>query len=114
MTNWTTIPHEKLIAYQVARELLVVIREADISDLKLRDQAMRAAKSVCLNIAEATGRGSPADQKRVYAIARGELSEAAAALDIALAAGECKVEAARNGHALAVRAYSLLSGLLRA
>jgi four helix bundle protein len=108
------MPHERLIAYQVARELLVVIREANISDFKLRDQAMRAAKSVCLNIAEATGRGSPADQKRVYAIARGELSEAAAALDIALAAGECKAEPSRRGHGLAVHAYSLLSGLIRA
>jgi hypothetical protein len=56
MTNWTTLPHETLAAYQVACELLVAVKKAEIADLKLRDQALRSAKSVCLNIAEATGR----------------------------------------------------------
>jgi four helix bundle protein len=55
MTNWTTLPHQNLIAYQVARELVVIIREAKIADAKLRDQALRAATSACLNIAEAGG-----------------------------------------------------------
>src|SRR5260370_546059 len=82
MTNWTTLPHETLAAYQVAWELLVAVKKAEIADLKLRDQALRAAKSVCLNIAEATGR-TGADQKRVFVIARGEASETVAALHIA-------------------------------
>jgi four helix bundle protein len=67
MTNWTTLPHETLAAYQVACELLVAVKNAAIADLKLRDQALRAAKSVCLNIAEATGR-TGADQKRMLPI----------------------------------------------
>jgi four helix bundle protein len=113
MTNWTTFPHETLMAYQQARELLRVVCEAKIADPKLRDQAMRAAKSVCLNIAEASGRGSAADQKRVYAIARGEASEVAAALDVAEMAGECNRELARRGHAIGLRVYALLSGLIR-
>src|SRR5205809_4752963 len=73
MTDWTErkMPYEKLVAFQVARELLLVVQAAQITDPKLRDQAMRAAKSACLNIAEATGRGTVADQKRVYNIARG-------------------------------------------
>jgi hypothetical protein len=45
MTNWTTLPHETLAAYQVACELLVAVKNAAIADLKLRDQALRAAKS---------------------------------------------------------------------
>ncbi len=53
MTNWTTLPHETLAAYQVACELLVAVKKAEIADLKLRDQALRAAKSVCLNSAYA-------------------------------------------------------------
>ena len=114
MTNWTTLPHENLIAYQVARELLVLIRDAGISDSELRDQALRAAKSTCLNIAEAAGRYSAADKARVYAIARGEGCEAAAALDIGWAAGDCTAEAARAGGALARRLYALLTGLIRA
>ena len=114
MTNWTTLPHENLIAYQVARELLVLVSKAGIADLKLRDQAMRAAKSACLNIAEAAGRYAAADKARVYAIARGEACEAAAALDIGCAAGDCSAEAAQASGALARRLYALLTGLIRA
>src|SRR6266851_1090732 len=50
------IPHEAgHDPYQVARELVVIVREAKIADAKLRDQALRAATSACLNIAEAGG-----------------------------------------------------------
>ena len=113
MTNWTTLPHENLIAYQVARELLVLVREAKIRDSNLRDQALRAAKSACLNIAEGSGRQSAADKARVYAIARGESCEAAAALDIAAAAGDCSAEVAGRAGPVARRLYALLSGLVR-
>jgi hypothetical protein len=36
----------------VAKELLVAVREAHLRDAGLRDQAMRSAKSACLNTAE--------------------------------------------------------------
>src|SRR5258708_36859005 len=100
MTNWTTLPHENLTAYQVACELLVEVKKAEIADPKLRDQALRAAKSVCLNIAEATGRIG-ADHKRVFVIARGEASETVAALHIAGLCDDCDVDRARLGVALA-------------
>jgi hypothetical protein len=51
----STLPRQNLIVYQVARELVVIIREAKIAAAKLRDQALRAATSACLNIAEAVG-----------------------------------------------------------
>jgi len=54
-----------------------------------------------------------ADQKRVYAIARGEASEAAAALDIAADVHECDMEKAAAGKLAARRLYALLGGLLR-
>ncbi len=115
MTDWKErkMPYEELIAYQVARELLRAVHEAQLTDAKLRDQAMRAAKSACLNIAEATGRGTAADQKRVYSIARGEASEAAAALDIAADVGDCDLAKAAIGKLAARRLYALLGGLLR-
>ena|SRR5438477_3136445 len=87
MTNFGNLPFEKLHAYQEARKLLDAVRESAISEFRLRDQALRAATSVCLNISEGAGRASSADKARVYAIARGENCEAAAALDIALAGG---------------------------
>ncbi len=113
MTNFCTLPHERLHAYQEARKLLLCIREANIADGKLRDQAVRAATSVCLNIAEAAGRTGSADKARVYSIARGESCEAAAALDIALVAGLCKKEPAGAGAVRARAVYALLSGLIR-
>jgi four helix bundle protein len=113
MTNWTTLPHERLIAFQVARKLLLAVSEAKISDPKLRDQALRAAKSTCLNIAEAVGRVGEADEARVFAIARGEACEAAAAVDIAALAGECSSEASAKSGALAREVYALLTGLIR-
>jgi four helix bundle protein len=113
MTNFGYLPYEKLVAYQEARKLLAAVREASISEARLRDQALRAAVSVCLNISEAAGRAGSADKARVYAIARGENCEVGAAIDIALAAGCCREEPARRAimHARAV--HALLSGLMR-
>src|SRR5436853_5993936 len=113
MTNSQTLPHERLHAYQEARKLLACVREASITDGKLRDQALRAATSVCLNIAEAAGRAGSADKARVYAIARGENCEAGAALDIALAAATCREEPAGRGVVHARAVHALLSGLIR-
>jgi four helix bundle protein len=113
MPNGTTLPFHNLIAYQVARELLVLVRDAKISDPKLRDQALRAASSACLNVAEAAGRTSAADKARVYGIARGEGSEAVAALDVAAAAGWCSPAAALAGASTGTRLFALLTGLSR-
>ena len=55
------MPHHKLIAYGVALQLLQAVREARIRDAYLRDHAMRAAKSACLNTAE--GARSHADRQ---------------------------------------------------
>src|SRR6267143_1653851 len=84
MTNFGNLPFEKLHAYQESRKLLDAVREAAISEGRLRDQALQAATSVCLNISEGAGRAGAADKARVYGIARGENCEVAAALDIAV------------------------------
>src|SRR5712691_8908072 len=52
MTNFGNLPFEKLIAYQEARRLLDAVRESGISESRLRDQALRAATSVCLNMSQ--------------------------------------------------------------
>src|SRR5216684_5137643 len=96
MTTEILLPHEKLLAYQLAIRLLEQIQQMKVMDARLRDQLLRASKSVCLNIAEGVGRFSDADKKRVYAIARGECCEAAAAIDIARVAGECDPEQGRT------------------
>jgi len=113
MTNFSNLPHEKLHAYQEARSLLMCVHQAKIADSKLRDQALRAARSICLNIAEGAGRSSIPDKARVYAIARGETCEVVAALEIALLTGDCAEGPARRGAAHADTVYSLLTGLIR-
>ena len=89
------------------------MRAAEIRDPTLRDPALRAAKSACLTPAEAAGRASPADKARVYAIARGECVEAAAAVEIAAIADDATAEAAEAVIAAADRLYALLTGLIR-
>src|SRR5450631_2445784 len=84
------LPHHKLIAYRVALELLQAVREAKIRDSYLRDHAMRAAKSACLNAAEGAGRVTRADKARAFTIARGEACEAAAAVEVAVRAGDAE------------------------
>src|SRR5437868_10199108 len=108
-----TLPYQNLIAYRVACDLLVAVVEARIRDPGLRDQALRAAKSACLNIAEANGRVSPADRRRVFAIARGEATEAAAAVHVAFLSRACAKEHAERARALGARAVALLTGLVR-
>lgn len=66
--------------------------------------------SVCLNIAEASGRPGSADQRRVYGIARGEACEVAAAIDVAIAAEFSNADVATRARELAGRAYALLTG----
>jgi four helix bundle protein len=107
------LPHHRLVAYNVSLELLAVVRDAAIKDPKLRDQALRAAKSVCLNVAEAAGRRSPADKARVFSIARGEVLEVAAALEIAVLAGDAQAPAIVAASPLTDRLYALLTGLSR-
>ncbi len=72
---------------------------------------MRAAMSVCLNVAEAAGRTSAADRARVFGIARGEVLEVAAAMEIGMVAGMVEVERYRECERLVGRLYALLTGL---
>ena len=74
--NEQSLPHHKLVAYQLSLEFLRRVHEAAIRDADQRAQARKSAKSAARNIAEAAGRWSRADKARVFAIARGEVCEA--------------------------------------
>jgi four helix bundle protein len=109
----SSLPHHRLVAYQVAVELLVLVRDARLRDAQLREQALRSAKSVCLNIAEATGRVSRADQARVFGIARGEVVETCAAVELAGLLGGTSEETVQTCTTLCARLAALLTGLMR-
>jgi len=117
----TSLPHHRLFAYKKSLELLAAVRAAQIRDAKLRDEALRAAKGTCLNIAEGAGRVSRGDKARVvlqpllgvaYAIARGECVEAVAATEIAGAAGDAVADVVETVVALGNELYLMLGGLI--
>jgi four helix bundle protein len=107
------LPHHKLVAFGVARSLLLAVMACRIRDAKLRDEALRSAKSACLNCAEGAGRVTRADKARSFAIARAECVEAAAAVEIALLCGDTAAEPAREVARVADRLVALLTGLVR-
>ena len=107
------LPHHKLVAFSVAKELLLSVLRCSIRDAKLRDEAVRSAKSACLNIAEGAGRVTRADKARAYTVARGETVEAAAAVEIAALGGDTPAARAEEVARIASRLVALLTGLVR-
>ena len=74
----------------------------------LRDQLARAASSVVLNLAEGSGRESPADQRRFFTIAFGSLRESQAILDLSTGKCSAAVQCADN---LAAHLYKLIQSV---
>jgi four helix bundle protein len=107
------LPHHKLLAFGVAKEMLLAVKAANIREAGLRDQAMRAAKSACLNCAEGAGRVTRADKARAFAIARGETVEAAAAVEVAAACGSASEADVERVAVLADKLVAMLTGLIR-
>jgi len=111
-TFGSLLPHHRLVVYGKALELLAAVRAAQVTDAKLRDEALRAAKGTCLNIAEAAGRVTRADKARGYAIARGECVECVAAVEIAVAAGDAIAESLARVVSCGTDVYRMLGGLI--
>ena len=107
------LPHHKLIAYQLALELVKLVARVRISDAQLRQQARKSAASAALNAAEGAARQTLADKARAYAIAHAECCEACAAVEIASALGACSPADAQAMLALGVRLKNVLSRLTR-
>jgi four helix bundle protein len=93
--------------------MLVLVRDAGIRDVKLRDEALRAAKGACLNVAEGAARVTRADKARAFTIARGEIVEACAALEIAALLDCARREDATRVAVLADRVVAMLTRLIR-
>ena len=108
-----TLPHHKLIAYQVAVELLRLVARIRITDAELRQQARKAAKSAVLNTAEGAARQTLADKSRAYGIALTEGCECCAAVEVAGIRGACSPQHVQEVLVLGVRLKNLLSRLIR-
>lgn len=71
----------------------------------LRDQLLRAASSVCLNLSEGAAKSSPRDQKRFFEISFGSLRESQA---ISLLSVESSHETVKTADHLAASLDRLL------
>ena len=107
-----SLPHHQLRAYGTAVEFLRAVRDAGIRDRELRNQALRAAKSLCLNLAEGAGRVTRADKARAYTVARGELVEAIAAVEIAHESGDVRRDCVAPVLAIGGNIYRVLTKLV--
>jgi four helix bundle protein len=111
-SNKSPLPHHRLEAYGLALQFLAAVKAAHITDRKLKDEALRAAKSTCLNLAEGAGRVTRADKGRAYAVARGETAEACAAVEIAVASGDARRAALEPVLSLGGRLVRMITRLL--
>ena len=109
-TRWY-FPSERLEAYRVAKELVTVVARVSRGwRAGLRAQALEAAESAMLNVAEGAAHRSRAVKRRHFDIALGSANETFAALEVASALGlegACAIPVAR-------RLGALIGGLIRA
>jgi four helix bundle protein len=84
--------HEQLDVYQLSIDYVAwaynLAKDLNGPDRHARDQLLRASQSIPLNIAEGNGKGTNADRRRFFEIARGSVMECAAIQDCLTA---CKV-----------------------
>jgi four helix bundle protein len=111
--NQPSLPHHKLIAYQLALELTKLVAGIRISNAQLRQQARKSAASAALNAAEGAARQTIADKSRAFAIALAECCECCAAVEIAGALSACSQAQVAAVLALGTRLKNVLSRLVR-
>ena len=101
----------KLDVYRCALGALPTLYAlADRSDAETKRQLRRAALSINLNIAEATGRAGD-DQRQFYRIARGSALEAAAVLDALVVLQVATSDEVAAVDALLMRVVAMLTKL---
>lgn len=107
--------HEKLDVYRAALEYVAHVYDR-ASKLNghlrhARDQWLRAAQSVPLNIAEGNGKSGAADRRHYFEIARGSALECAAIQDVLQAGGALAEEENVRLKELLARIVSMLTKL---
>ncbi len=115
--NESIFDHEKLNVYRVAIDYVAFsypIARSFRGDLRhLRDQWLRAAQSIPLNMAEGNGKQSLKDKNRFFEIARGSVLECAAIHDILIAVSAIDAESNRRGKSELKRIVSMLTRLIQ-
>jgi four helix bundle protein len=106
---------QRLTVYQRSIEFLAlaakIIDALPGGHASLKDQLHRSSTSTPLNIAEASGRVTPADAAHRFAVARGEAMESAAVLDALRALELVESEPYQHGISLLTEIVAMLTRL---
>ena len=109
--------HEKLDVYRLSVDYVAwayrIAKGLTGADRHARDQWLRASQSIPLNIAEGNGKGTLADRRRFFEIARGSALECAAIQDCVEACGIITTKANTEGKVVLARIVSMLTKLGR-
>ena len=109
--------HERLDVYRLAIEYVAtsyrIAKSLNGPERHARDQWLRAAQSIALNIAEGNGKQSLKDKNRFFEIARGSALECAAIHDILLSFEAIDSESNRIGKTNLKRIVSMLTRLIQ-
>ena len=110
----TIFDHDRLDVYRLAveytAESFLVAQGLSGLHRHARDQWLRAAQSIPLNIAEGNGKRSPNDRARYFDIARGSALECAAIQDVLVASSGLPVE---SSQAMKRKLHRIVSMLTR-
>jgi four helix bundle protein len=109
--------HEKLDVYRLSIDYAAasygIARSLTGANRHVRDQWLRAAQSIPLNIAEGNGKQSLKDKSRFFEIARGSALECAAIHDMLMASAAADEESNRQGKSQLRRIVSMLTRLIQ-
>ena len=109
--------HERLDVYRLAIQYVTssyrIAKLLNGPERHARDQWLRAAQSIPLNIAEGNGKQSLKDKMRFFEIARGSALECAAIHDILSAFEAIDSELNRDGKTKLKRIVSMLTRLIQ-
>jgi four helix bundle protein len=109
--------HERLDVYRLAIDYVAssyrIAKSLNGAERHARDQWLRAAQSIPLNIAEGNGKQSLKDKNRFFEIARGSALECAAIHDILVSFEAIDLELNRVGKTNLKRIVSMLTRLIQ-
>jgi four helix bundle protein len=104
--------HEQLDVYQLSLKYVVwaysLAKRLEGANRHARDQLLRASQSITQNIAEGNGKGTEADRRRFFEIARGSALECASIQDILETCGVIDANENEEGKEKLVRIVSML------
>jgi len=110
------LSHEKLKVYQKSLEFIEFVDKIlknKKDNLSVYIQLDESSTSICLNIAEGTGKYTFRDKNKFYDIARGSASECSACLDVLYIKKLISLEENQFGKNLLIEIISMLIGLVK-